>query len=386
MGSDSREVESVGSADAISAARSAERSQVRNEALLESLRELLHAPDLEWANEPPRPIAEGAESIVLDLALRNAGGWSGDPLVVRLLQADDPNQLEREAAVQGALAECGFPAPLPVAWGRGQPGTLEPFLIMERVSGRVMISLLPALVVSFLALGVVGLGAFGLLLGVGWYLLPVRLQRRLHGVPVEAIKRAVAKRGLDPIEFGVAAWLGRLGSQIERLALDGLAPGLQWLGTNRLGEKEVVVCHGDYWVGNIMVSRRGVTGLIDWSNAAIAPPEYDLGWNRVQDAGDFPPDLQLSEPWRSRLSALLQPIVWIAVLPHRWLYRLFRSPDIKALDYYTAYHCLRILVWSYARQHAADGAPNPWTSKRARTLVAARFAHITGVELELPQR
>ena len=51
--------------------------------------------------KPPRPIAGGAESIVLDLSLRNAGDWPNDPLVVRLLQADDPDQLEREAAVQG---------------------------------------------------------------------------------------------------------------------------------------------------------------------------------------------------------------------------------------------------------------------------------------------
>ena len=384
MGRDSRDVESAGP-DAISAARSAERSQVRNEALLESLRELLHAPDLEWANEPPRPIAGGAESIVLDLALRNAGDWSNVPLVVRLLQADDPDQLEREAAVQGALAECGFPAPRPVAQGRGQPGTLEPFLVMDQVSGRVMISWLPVLIASSIALGVAGLSALGLLLGIGWYLLPVRLQHRLHGLPVEAVERAIAKRGLDPSELGVAAWLGRLSSQIERLTLDGLAPGIEWLASNQLVEKDLVVCHGDYWAGNVMVSRRGVTGLIDWANAAIAPPEYDLGWNCVQDTGDFPPDLKLSEPWRSRVGALFQPLVWLAVLPHRWLYRLFRSLDTEALDYYTAFHCLRILIWSYARQRAADGAPNPWTSERARTLVAGRFADITGVDLELPR-
>jgi hypothetical protein len=257
---------------------------------------------------------------------------------------------------------------------------------MERISGRVMFSLLPALVVSLIALGVVGLGALGWVLGVGWYLLAVQLQRRLHGLPVEAIERAIADRGLDPAELGVAAWLGRLGAQIERLALDGLAPGMQWLRTNRPPEKDVVVCHGDYWAGNVMVSPRGVTGLIDWANAGIAPPEFDLGWNRVQDAGDFPPVHRLSEPWRGRLGALFHPVVWIVLLPHRWLYRLFRRLDTEALDYYTAFHCLRILIWSYARERAADGAPNPWNSGRARALVAGRFARITGVEIKIPRR
>ena len=84
------------------------------------------------------------------------------------------------------------------------------------------------------------------------------------------------------------------------------------------------------------------------------------------------------------LGALLQPLVWLALLPHRWLYRLFRGLDTAVLDYFTAFHCMRILIWSYERQRADAGAPNPWSSQRARALVARRFARITGVELEMP--
>ena len=202
---------------------------------------------------------------------------------------------------------------------------------------------------------------------------------------MDAIERAVAHRGLDPADLGVAASLERLGAQVGRLALHGLGPGVAWLRANTPRERKPVVCHGDYWAGNVIVSLRGVTGLIDWPNAAIAPPEFDLGWNRVQDVGDLPPAHRLSEPWRGRLGALLQPAAWLALLPHRWLYRLFRSLDTGALDYYTALHCLRILTWSYERERAADGAPNPWNSERARALVAVRFARITGIELEMPR-
>ena len=92
----------------------------------------------------------------------------------------------------------------------------------------------------------------------------------------------------------------------------------------------------------------------------------------------------LAEPWRGWLGRLLHPVTWAALCPHRWLYRLVRRLDAGDLEYFTAFHCLRILVWSYVRERAAGGASNPWSSKRARAVVAGRFARITSIELVLP--
>jgi aminoglycoside phosphotransferase (APT) family kinase protein len=360
-----------------------EGAQARDDALLADLRGLLDAPEIEWA-ATPRPVGDGAESVVLEIELREAGEWSGRPLVVRLLQIDDFGQLAREAAIQSALADRGFAAPVPVAVGPGRPGILKPFLVMERVPGRAMFSLLPWLFAVGFALTWAKLGALAIALGIGWYALAVWLQHKLHVLPVSAIERSIAERGIDPADFGVDGCLDRLDARLARLDLKAFEPGLAWLRSNPPAARAAVVCHGDYWAGNVMISPLGRVSLIDWGNAAIAPPEFDLGWNLVQDCGDLSPADRDRESMVGRLFAAVHVAVRLVLLPHRWLYRVFGRLDSEALDYYTAFHCMRILIWSYERE-AADGSQNPWSSRRARTAVASRFANITRVELEMPE-
>ena len=68
------------------------------------------------------------------------------------------------------------------------------------------------------------------------------------------------------------------------------------------------------------------------------------------------------------------------------LIRVEINLDSGVLDYYAAFHCLRVVLWSNEQERAVGGASNPWSSKRARALIASRFARISGVELETPQR
>jgi spectinomycin phosphotransferase len=40
--------------------------------------------------------------------------------------------------------------------------------------------------------------------------------------------------------------------------------------------KDMVMCHGDVWGGNLILDTEGDLHFIDWESAIIAPPEYDL--------------------------------------------------------------------------------------------------------------
>lgn len=359
-----------------------EGSQARDDALLGALREQLSLPELAW-DEPPALLGRGAESTVLSVSLVGIRDSPSAPLVARLLEAGDAAQVAREAAIQGALTESGFPAPRPVAHGAGVPGVLQPFLVMEKAEGRVLFSLLPALLLAVVALFALDLAILGLLLWVPWFLVPVILQRRLHSIPVDEFEKSLESLGAEPREFGFPAWFQRLEGQIGDLEQAGLEPGLAWLRANAPSTGNAVLCHGDYWAGNILIAKNGAITLIDWPNATLAPPEFDLGWIRVQDTSDLPSAHGLREPWRSRVGRLWQPIAWIGLRPHSWLYRLFHSLDKERLDYFAAFHCIRILAWSFEQEQIRNGELNLWSSQRARRLVTRRFARITGVQLRL---
>jgi len=263
-------------------------------------------------------------------------------------------------------------------------GSGEAFLAMEQLPGRVMFSLLPWLVAACASLAVVGAGMLMLPLIVLWYGSAVYVQRRLHGLPIDAVAQAVRDADLDPASLAPAAAVERLADQVAAGDLAQLTPAVAWLRDHAPSATRRVVCHGDYWAGNLMVGTRGITGVIDWACAALAPPELDLAWNHVQDSGDLPPVMVLAEPWRGRVGRLAHPLVWLALAPHRWLYGAFTRLDPGALRYFTAFHCLRMLVWSFQRERSDGGGPNAWNSARTRSVLCRRFERSTGVKLGLP--
>jgi len=42
-----------------------------------------------------------------------------------------------------------------------------------------------------------------------------------------------------------------------------------------------VLCHGDYWSGNVVWREGRLTGIVDWSGGARGPRGFDLGWCRL---------------------------------------------------------------------------------------------------------
>jgi aminoglycoside phosphotransferase (APT) family kinase protein len=54
--------------------------------------------------------------------------------------------------------------------------------------------------------------------------------------------------------------------------------GRRWLSLNAPASDRVVLCHGDYRVGNVMVDGARITGILDWEFASWSDPMEDIGW------------------------------------------------------------------------------------------------------------
>jgi aminoglycoside phosphotransferase (APT) family kinase protein len=58
--------------------------------------------------------------------------------------------------------------------------------------------------------------------------------------------------------------------------------GLRWLRENRPPARPVVVNHGDYRIGNVVVGPEGLVGVLDWEFAHLDDPVRDLAFGMVR--------------------------------------------------------------------------------------------------------
>jgi aminoglycoside phosphotransferase (APT) family kinase protein len=58
--------------------------------------------------------------------------------------------------------------------------------------------------------------------------------------------------------------------------------GLWWLGEHRPEPLADVVSHGDFRIGNVVVSEQGLEALLDWEFAHLSDPREDLAWPLVR--------------------------------------------------------------------------------------------------------
>jgi aminoglycoside phosphotransferase (APT) family kinase protein len=303
------------------------------------------------------------------------------PLVVRLFHGGEQDEQARyEGAIQNALAAQGFPAPRVLAVGGTQVDLGGAFLVMEQLSGRPLMGALgPLAVLAGVAAGLglawVGVVGFALYLGVVTHTL-----LRLHAVDPEPVLEAIRTAGVPPERALVSAWIPRLQERVTRLGLDGLRPALDWLSENLAEDGAPVVCHGDYYAGNLMVTARGPSGVIDWTSATVAPAEFDLSWSFIQPC--LTAQLPRSLPRRVRLALdeAMRPLIYLGTAPLRWAYRLWRPLDGHRLRVYAALGAVRALVL-----FAEVRLENPWHNPRSMRLLCRRFERYTGVPIELPE-
>lgn len=83
---------------------------------------------------------------------------------------------------------------------------------------------------------------------------------------------ATRSDSIDPIEAQRVRY-DNYGGQRPAIEL-----GLRWLERNRPTPQRAVPLHGDFRVGNLMVSQAGIVSVLDWECAHLGSRFEDLGW------------------------------------------------------------------------------------------------------------
>jgi aminoglycoside phosphotransferase (APT) family kinase protein len=161
--------------------------------------------------------------------------------------------LEDEFHVLEAAAEAGVKVPRPVAY-LGELGGREAFA-MERVEGetigrRIARNPPPGLDVQL-----------------------ADELAKIHAIPPERLSFLGSGDILERFE-GELDSVGEPHPAIEY--------GLWWLREHRPAPLADVVTHGDFRIGNVVVSERGLEYLLDWEFAHLSDPREDLAWPLVR--------------------------------------------------------------------------------------------------------
>lgn len=85
----------------------------------------------------------------------------------------------------------------------------------------------------------------------------------------------------DPIEETLRSLRHHIDQQADPSPATELI--YRWLAENPPSCRDVVLTHGDYRVGNFMVSPRGLENVLDWEFAHWNSPYSDLAWISVRD-------------------------------------------------------------------------------------------------------
>ena len=215
----------------------------------------------EWADELAERLGRPVETMRLLPGGASKEAWAvdagGEELLVRRAGVgviyEQTLSLAHEFAVLEAAHEAGVRVPRPVAY-LGEVGGREAFA-MARVRGEP------------LGRRIVRTPPPGLATAMAEEL------AKIHAIPPE---RVPFLRG-GPI-------LERVEHELD--AVDEPHPaieyGLWWLREHAPEPRQAVVTHGDFRIGNVVVSERGLEYLLDWEFAHVGDPREDLAWPLVR--------------------------------------------------------------------------------------------------------
>ena len=329
-------------------------------ALVEFLRASLGAPKLDLA-APLTSLSGGFDTSIYALRLREAPAAFAGSLVLRVLAAHhDPARALRERTIQNAVADQGYPAPRVLVVTTDPRPLGAPFLLMEHLTGRVLVD--------------------ARRVGMGGVL--AEAQARLHALSAEpllaALDREPAAGGRVTVAFD--AYVKTLDARVERAALDGLRPTLRWLHARRSAPGPPVICHADFHPRNLLVADGRLTGVVDWPNTLVADAEFDVA--ATLNILRFVPVGLVGMPGVVRLLArTAQPI-----LAARYLsaYRRRRPLDRERLAYYEVAAAMRALIQTGEARQRRGGALGALDASSYADRLAARVERLAGVTVTLP--
>ena len=205
-----------------------------------------------------RPLRGGTSSAMHLLTVARTGGGAERVVLRRYVRngpdADEPDIAENEQRALRFTAELHLPTPELIACDPTGARAGVPSLLMSRLAGRV--DWVPSDVER-------------------WLRRLVEILLPVHAAPVPPAGfirpfAPYAQRRYDP-----PAWSHR--PRVWRRAVDIFhGPSL---------DDAQVFIHRDFHPGNVLWTRRTVSGVVDWQDASIGPPSVDVGhcrWNLLR--------------------------------------------------------------------------------------------------------
>ena len=98
---------------------------------------------------------------------------------------------------------------------------------------------------------------------------------RIHAIDVQENGLDRVLRTLDPESMVELAWSNYKGLHTPQPMLDFTAI---WLKNHLPKNARMTLVHNDFRNGNLMISPKGVIGVLDWELSVIGDPMRDLGW------------------------------------------------------------------------------------------------------------
>lgn len=209
---------------------------------------------------------------------------NGQELLIRRAAASVIHQgtlsLEHEFEVIRAAHEAGVKVPRPLAY-HPDLGGREAFT-MERVHGetigRRIVRDPPAA-------------------------LPLEMADELARIHAIAPNRLPFLQAADPVQ--------RMRAELDTVEEPhpAIELGLTWVAERLKADAELVVTHGDWRIGNLVVDQNGLVSVLDWEFAHLADPAEDVAWPLVRAWRFGADDRRLGgvgvvEPYLERYNAL----------------------------------------------------------------------------------
>jgi aminoglycoside phosphotransferase (APT) family kinase protein len=144
---------------------------------------------------------------------------------------------------------------------------------------------------------------------------------KIHAIPPE---RLPFLGRADPLE-NMRAELDSVGEPHPAIEL-----GLRWVGERLRLDREPVVTHGDWRIGNLVVSERGLEYVLDWEFARLSDPADDVSWplvrawrfgadgRRLGGVGEVEPYLERYNEMTGRDVSLEELAVWEVFGNAKW--------------------------------------------------------------------